>query len=123
MSKKILIVDDEEIVRGLVQESLEGEGYELFEASGGTEALAKAREIKPDLVILDLMMPDMWGYKVCEEIKENPETKNAIVVFLSARGSTPSQKMGELKKGDDFITKPFSPAELRKKIAEIIEKT
>jgi two-component system alkaline phosphatase synthesis response regulator PhoP len=121
MTKRILIVDDEEVARQLVKDSLEDQGYELFEAASGNEALAKAREVKPDLVILDLMMPDKWGYKVCEELKRNQETREAIVVFLSARGSAPSKKMGGLKSGDDFITKPFSPASLREKVKALLE--
>jgi len=121
--KKILIVDDEENIRKLIKVCLKDEGYELSEAKDGNEALAKARVFKPDLVILDIMMPDKWGYDVCEKLKNNPETKDAIVLFLTARVSLPSQKMGELKGGDDYMVKPFKPGELTEKVKKILSET
>jgi len=120
MAKKVLIVDDEDMVRGLVKESLREEGYELHEAANGGEALEKAKLIKPDLVILDLMMPDKWGYLVCDELKKDPDTSGAVIMFLTARGSAPSKKMAEKSRGDDFMVKPFSPAALREKVNELL---
>ena len=119
--KKVLIVDDEASIRSLVRECIQTDGYELREAENGTEALKVAREFKPDLVILDLMMPDMWGYDVCAEIKKDPETSRAIVLFLTARSSRPSQKMGDLSGGDDYIVKPFNPLELREKVLKLLK--
>lgn len=118
--KKILIVDDESEVRDAVRLCIEDGGYEIHEAPDGKEGLARAKEIKPDLVILDLMMPDKWGYAVCEELKEDPETKHAAVLFLTGRKSPPSMKMGEIKGGDDYIVKPFEPDELRGKVKELL---
>jgi DNA-binding response OmpR family regulator len=120
MSRKVLIVDDEEKVRELVRETLEDEDYDLYEAQNGEDALNKAREVKPDLVILDLMMPDLWGYSVCEELKKNPATSGIQVLILTARGSPLSKRMGDLKGGDDYIVKPFEPAELRKKVKKLL---
>ena len=101
--KKILIVDDEESTRRLVRLTLGEDGYQLEEAEDGQQALAKAREFKPDLVILDLMMPDQWGYRVCEELKQDPATCQARVLILSGRSSHLSQKLGNLKGGDEFM--------------------
>ena len=121
MMKKILTVDDEKVIRDLVRHSLKDQGYEIHEADSGEEAIRKAREIKPHLVLLDLMLPDKWGYAVCEELKKDPETSSVPVVFLTGRGSSPSQKMAELKGGDGYIVKPFEPAELREKVRELIK--
>ena len=119
--KKILIVDDEEIVRQSVRLTLEDERYEIHEAENGDQALEKADRIKPDLVILDLMMPDKWGYRVCEQLKNNPDTKGCQVIILTGKGSGPSKALGELKGGDDFVTKPFEPGELREKVGRMLD--
>ena len=118
--KEILVVDDEESARKLIKISIEDEAFEIHEAKDGTEALAKARELKPDLVILDLMMPDKWGYEVCEELRKEPETKDALILFLTARGSMPSKKMGEIKGGDEYMVKPFKPKELKQAVKKLL---
>ena len=120
MNNKILIVDDEENIRTLVQMVLEKEGYELHEASSGTEALAKAKTIKPSVMILDVMMIGKSGYEVCEELRRDPETKDIYVIFLTARGSSISEITGKKKGGDDFLTKPFDSAVLKEKIRNAI---
>ena len=120
MAKKILIVDDEKVIRDLVKVCLKSQGYEVHEAENGGQALERAQHIKPDLVILDLMMPDKWGYAVCEDLRKNPETKDALIMFLTARKSSPSQKMGELKGGDEYMVKPFTPEELREKVKKLL---
>jgi len=120
MGLKILIVDDEEIVRDSVKLCLEPEGYEIHEATNGASGLAGARKIKPDLLILDLMMPDKWGYTVCEELRKDPETSKMKILFLTGRAGGPSRKMGLDKGGDDYLTKPFMPDELKKKVKELL---
>ena len=120
MPGKILIVDDEDEIRELVHVTLEDEGFEIREASDGNEALIKAKEFKPDLVILDIMIPGKTGYEVCEELKKDPDTKNVFVLFLSARGKAASVMTGKLKGGDEFMTKPFEPKELREKILKVL---
>jgi len=112
MSKKVLLVDDEDNIRELLRVALEDEDLDLYEAADGIEALAKAREIKPDLIVLDVMMPGMVGYKVCEQLKSDPETKDVYVLFLTARGSPLAEMTGKLKGGDAYMTKPFDPMEL-----------
>ncbi len=116
MAKKILIADDEENIRELVWVSLEDEGFEIHEAVNGDEALSKARELKPDIIILDVMMPGKTGYEVCEELKRDPDTSDIFVLFLSARGSFISEQTGKIKGGNEYMVKPFEPAELRKKV-------
>ena len=122
MGKKVMIVDDEAIVRDSVRLCLEGEGYEVVEAADGAQALDLARKNTPDLVILDLMMPDKWGYAVCEELKKGAATQAIPVMFLTARKSGPSQKIGELKGGDDYLIKPFTPDELRVKVKNLLNR-
>ena len=120
MAKKILIVDDEDDVRELVHVTLEDEGFDIYEASEGNEALAKAKEFKPDLIILDVMIPGKTGYEVCEELKKDPDTKNTYVLFLSARGKAASVMTAKTKGGDEFMTKPFEPKELREKVLKVL---
>ena len=122
MNNKVLIVDDEENIRMLVHMVLENEGYEIHEASSGSEALAKAREIKPAVMILDVMMVGKSGYEVCEELRHNPETENIYVIFLTARGSSISEITGKKKGGNDFITKPFESAVLKQKVRNAISR-
>ncbi|HUT52060.1 MAG TPA: response regulator [bacterium] len=121
MGKTILVADDEKIVRDSVRLCLESEGYEIHEAEDSAQALARARELRPDLVILDLMMPDKWGYAVCEELKKDPATKNIPVMFLTARKGAPSRKIGEIKGGDAYLAKPFAPEELREKVRKLLK--
>ena len=120
MGKKILLVDDEQVILNLLKVCFENEGYDIHEAINGNQALQKAREVKPDLIILDLMMSDKWGYSVCEELKKDPETKDAVIMFLTARKSPASKKMGEIKGGDEYMVKPFVPAELREKVKRLL---
>lgn len=118
--KKIFIVDDEESARRLIRMSLDGEGYEFYEAADGDVALGQAQKLKPDLVILDLMMPSKWGYAVCDELKREPETRGIPVLFLTARHSSLSKRMGQIKGGDAYITKPYHPEELRETVRKLL---
>lgn len=118
MPKIILIADDDDNIRDLIYISLEDEGYNLHTARNGEEALKMALEIKPDLVILDVMMPGKTGYEVCEALKKNPATCNTYVIFLSARGSPISEKTGKMKGGNEFLIKPFDPEILKAKVRD-----
>ena len=120
MTKKVLIADDEDNIRELVKASLRREPIEIFEANDGKEALAKAKQIKPDLIILDVMMPGMVGYAVCEELKKHPDTKDIYVIFLTARGSSVSEITSKIQGGDEFMAKPFDPKELREKVKKAL---
>jgi len=122
MTKRILIADDDDNIRELITLTLEDEGYEIFEAKDGNEALAVALKIKPDLVILDVMMPGMVGYQVCEKIRQDPAAKNAYVIFLTARGTPVAEMTGKTYGGDEFMVKPFEPKQLRERIREALAK-
>lgn len=120
MSKKVLIVDDEDNIRELLWITLEDEGYELHQAVDGIEGIQKAKEVKPDIVLLDVMMPGKMGYEVCEEIRKDPEIKNTIVFFLSSRTSPSSEVAAKQAGGDLWLYKPFEPSELREKVKEAL---
>jgi len=114
MAKKILIADDEDKIRTLIRKTLEfaGGDFEIYEAKDGIEAIRMARKIKPNMMILDVMMPGMTGYEVCKAVKKSAETQNVYVLFLTARGGSISKTTVDLCGGNDFVTKPFDPDEL-----------
>lgn len=120
MSKKILVVDDEPSIARLVKMSLAVEGYEVKTAVSGFEAMESVEQDKPELIVLDIMMPGMNGYEVCMEIKKKPTTKNIKVIFLTARGNPGDAQQGFSIGGDDYIIKPFDPEELLEKVKNII---
>lgn len=103
----ILVVDDTETNRLLLQESLENIGYQTLPAENGTEALRLASENKPDLILLDVMMPGMNGYQVCGELKKNPSTREIPVLFITAKSESNDVVHGLEIGGVDYITKPF----------------
>src|SRR5437879_1093403 len=107
MSKgRILVVDDEIYIVHILDFSLGMEGYEVITALDGEQALEKLKTDKPDLIVLDIMMPKLDGYEVCKAIKSNPETRHIPVILLSAKGRNVDQKLGFDVGADDYITKP-----------------
>jgi two-component system alkaline phosphatase synthesis response regulator PhoP len=114
--KKILIADDNENIREALTSILEDEGHELWIAKNGVEALTKVREISPDILILDVMMPEMSGYDVCRTIKNDPDLKKTFVLMLSAKGQVTEQERGKEVGADEYIVKPFSPSEILARI-------
>ena len=123
MSKKILIVDDEVHIRALLEqalEELEDAGVELLSARDGEEGLQYAREEKPDLMLLDVMMPRKNGYEVCETLKQDPDFKNIYIIMLTAKGQATDKVRGEEVQADEYITKPFNPDEILQKASAIL---
>ena len=123
MNKKILIVDDEVHIRALLEQSLEDledAGVEIFLAREGEEGLRFAREEKPDLMFLDIMMPKKNGYEVCEEIKRDSELKDIYIIMLTAKGQAADKVRGEDVKANEYITKPFNPDEILQKASDIL---
>ncbi|MBL0912387.1 MAG: response regulator transcription factor [Bacteroidia bacterium] len=106
---KILLVDDEPDILEFLSYNLAKEGYEVFTANTGKEGLEIAKKVRPDLVILDVMMPEMDGIETCRELRQNNDLKNVLVAFLTARGEDYSQIAGFDAGADDYITKPIKP--------------
>lgn len=123
MNKKVLIVDDEPHIRLLLEQTLdalEDEGVELLTASNGQEALDTLAAEKPDLVLLDVMMPLVNGFDVCKRLKANPELKHIYVMMLTAKGQEFDRAMGEEVGVDRYVTKPFDPDEILDRAAEVL---
>ena len=120
--KKILVVEDEAELTRAIQIRLEQAGYEVLIAYDGKEALEKAREENPDLIVLDLMLPKIDGYKVCRMLKFDEKYKKIPVVMLTARAQEKDESLGYEVGADAFITKPFKYQGLLTKIRELLEK-
>lgn len=120
MSNSILIVDDEKKIRDLISFRLEYKGYQVANAGDGGEALEKIKNDKPDLIVLDIMMPDMTGYEVCEQIKKDASLKSIKVILLTAKGRKIDEEEGYKVGADAFMTKPFRANVLLAKIEELL---
>lgn len=118
MPHRILIVDDEPHIVELVRVCLEDPGFELLEARDGEAGLAMARQLQPDLILLDVMMPRMDGFEVCRALKEDPRTKGIPVVMLTAKGLEPDRLRGRESGADGYMSKPFSPMKLHAEVRE-----
>lgn len=118
--KKILIVDDEKDLVSLVSLHMKMAGYEVLTASNGEKALAVAQEEKPDLIILDLMLPKIDGWEVCRRLRQDPEIKNVPVIMLTARAEIKDKLKGFEAGADDYVTKPFSPRELVSRVKRVL---
>lgn len=123
MSKhSILLVDDDPDIREFLSFNLEKEGFQVYTAKNGLDGVEACKKHKPDLVILDVMMPGMDGIEACEAIRAIPEISNTLVAFLSARGEDYSQVAGFDSGGDDYITKPIRPKVLVSRIKALLRR-
>jgi DNA-binding response OmpR family regulator len=120
---RILVVDDEIYIVHILDFSLGMEGYEVVTALDGEEALRKVSEAKPDLIVLDIMMPKMDGYETCKALKSDAATKDIPVILLSAKGRNVDMQTGYDVGADDYITKPFSPRKLVDRINAMLGQT
>ena len=118
----ILLVDDDPDILEIVSYNLSAEGYHIFTAENGKEAVKKAKKKKPDLIILDVMMPEMDGIEACEQIRKIPTLQNTIITFLTARGEDYSQMAGFDAGADDYITKPIRPKVLVSKVKALLRR-
>jgi sigma-B regulation protein RsbU (phosphoserine phosphatase) len=116
MREKILIIDDSLEIRALLGRFLKASGYEIGEARNGEEGLRLVCEFMPDLILLDIIMPDIDGFQVCEKLKADPDSKDIPVIFLSARSDTADKVKGLAIGGADYITKPFDRGEVMARI-------
>jgi len=121
MSKKILVVDDEPFIVRSLTYVLGREGYECSIATDGEEALNQIKKNKPDLIFLDIMMPKIDGYEVCRQIKSDPDLKNIYIIMLSAKGQAAEKEKGFSVGVNEYITKPFSPTNILRRIKEIFK--
>ncbi|MFW5832299.1 MAG: response regulator transcription factor [Prolixibacteraceae bacterium] len=120
---KILLVDDEVDILEFISYNLEKEGYKVYTAQNGAEAIKVAEQKQPHLIILDVMMPEMDGIAACEEIRKIPSLSNTIIAFLTARGEDYSQIAGFEAGGDDYITKPIRPKVLVSRVKALLKRT
>lgn len=116
---KILVAEDERDIRELITFSLELKGYDIVQAPNGEIAVQLAREVMPDIILLDVRMPKMTGYEACKVLKKDEGTKHIPIIFLSAKGQEAEIKQGTELGADAYFLKPFVPDELN----EIVEQT
>jgi len=119
---RVLVIDDDAPIRLLCRVNLEAERMEVSEAVDGASGLERAREEKPDVILLDVMLPRMDGWQVAERLLEQPETADIPIVFLTARAELGDRARGLEIGGIDYLTKPFNPVELAGQIRELLER-
>jgi len=119
MESRILLVDDENDFIELLQYKLAGRGYELIVANDGVHALSQARQMKPSLILLDILLPDLDGLSVCEILRRQPSTKNIPIIFMSALTSDVTKRTVAMQ-ADDFFTKPLDLPRLVQRIADLL---
>lgn len=119
---RVLIVEDQADIRKLIRMTLEFEAYEIHEAGDGASGLRLARAVRPDLVLLDVMMPgELDGLQVCQRLKQDSVTKHIKVVLLTARGQARDREAGQHAGADEYLVKPFSPLQLIETIERLLE--
>lgn len=121
--EKILVVEDDEDILQLLTFTFESAGFDVRTASNGRDGLARAMDFRPDLIVLDLMLPGMSGLEVCKELRRLPEVASIPVIMLTARGEEMDRIVGLELGADDYLVKPFSPRELVLRIHAILRRT
>jgi len=121
MPPKILIVDDEPNIVVPLQFLMERNGYQVMVAASGEEAIESISKFKPDLILLDIMLPGVNGYEVCQIIRENPEWQKTKIIFLTAMGRDLDVAKGMMLSADAYITKPFSTSDVVEKVKGLLK--
>jgi DNA-binding response OmpR family regulator len=121
-NKRILVAEDDSDIRGLIAFSLRYVGYEVVEATNGKDAVRQAQQQLPDLVLLDVRMPNLNGYEACELLKADDSTRDIPIIFLSARGQESEIKYGLELGAEEYILKPFAPDELYRRVGAVLER-
>ena len=114
--RRILVIDDDPLMRHIILTALAKDNYDVAEADSGANGLAQAKIARPDLILLDVMMPDLDGYEVCHRLRSSPTTINIPIIMLTALGEIGEKVRGMQMGADDYITKPFDPRELRSRV-------
>jgi len=120
---KILIIEDEENIRQLIRYNLEKENFEVVEAADGNKGLALAKSMKPELILLDLMLPGMDGLEICRLLKSRQETTAIPIIMLTAKAEEVDKVLGLELGADDYVTKPFSPRELVARVKAVMRRS
>lgn len=119
---KILLVDDEEDILEFLKYNLKKENYDIETANAGNEAIAKAHSFKPDLIVLDIMMPDMDGIEVCNKLREDDSFNDTLIAFLTAKNESFTQVAALDNGGDDYITKPIKPNVFKSRVRALLRR-
>jgi two-component system, OmpR family, phosphate regulon response regulator PhoB len=119
---RVLIVEDETALSTLLRYNLEREGFDVGEAADGEEALVAIQEHRPDLIVLDWMLPKLSGIEVCRQVRRRSETRQTPIIILTAKGEEPDRIRGLDSGADDYVTKPFSPAELVARVRAVLRR-
>jgi CheY-like chemotaxis protein len=114
-SGTVLVVDDDPVIINLLQVNFEIEGYDVLTATGGEAGLAQAQNLRPDVIVLDVMMPGMDGIEVARRLRQDPDTKQIPIILLSAKAQAGDIQAG-LAVADDYVTKPFEPLDLLERV-------
>lgn len=117
--KRVLVVDDSIVIVKSLSFMLNKEAYQVFTASNGEEGVQKIRKHRPQVVFSDIMMPQMDGYELCQQVKQDPDLKNTYVILLTAKGEVSDREKGLAVGADQFLTKPFSPSKVSSLIREV----
>jgi CheY-like chemotaxis protein/MinD-like ATPase involved in chromosome partitioning or flagellar assembly len=120
MAKRILVVDDDSTALRLIGYSLQQEGYDVVTASNGSDGLSQARKQGPDLIVLDVMMPDLDGFEVCRRLRADPATSRLPIIMLTAKGQVSDRVAGFRAGADDYVVKPADPSELVARVAALL---
>jgi DNA-binding response OmpR family regulator len=118
---RVMAVDDDHVIRGLLEVNLEMEGHEVMTAIDGQDALDKVRADPPDLIILDVMMPNVNGWQVAEQLRADDATRDIPIIFLSARAMDNDVRKGRDLGADSYVTKPFDPIDLMELVRRLLE--
>lgn len=121
--KKVLVVDDEENIVELIRMNLESSGYEVIDAYTGMEAITKTNSLIPDLILLDLMLPDIDGLQLCQMLRLNEQTKDIPIIMITAKSEESDKVKGLYMGADDYITKPFGIRELEARVKTVLRRT
>jgi DNA-binding response OmpR family regulator len=122
MTKKILVAEDERDIRDLIAFTLQFAGYQVVSAADGQEAVELAVKETPDLILMDVRMPRMSGYEACRRIKTEPALQAVPIVFLSAKGQESEIRLGMEAGAEEYVVKPFAPAELVERVKQLLTK-
>lgn len=120
--KRVLTIDDDSEIQELLKMQLEGAGYEVIQAFNGIDGLKLARSEGPDIIILDLMLPDIIGYKICRRLKSDSKYKNIPIIMLTGMSDKKDKLMGFESEADDYETKPFTANSILEKIKKLLSK-